>query len=825
MERSHTTSVPRVAVYNGWVRVPIFLLLCTLLAVVAANYDRAPTDLLKVGDVAPRTVKAPFTFTYQDFQAYEARRAEARKAVLPVYLHRAGLKIELATSVRKSFSEARLAVLGSEAQSILAEEDEERDARIQVRVEALSAEELATIRSQFVAELGVNIPDEEAAELLELGFLPAIENATVGLVEQTMERPIIGNAQDLPEAKQPITLIELQGLGRAENILPDPGEVLGLDGARQFISINALELKSSLGDERYVDLSATIARGLVRPNMTFESLETEERRRAAEAAEPLQSQAVKRGTIIFRQGDVLTEKDLLEYEALRSFKMQHPLWMEILSIGVFIFFLLGTLYHFGSSYFRHFHTRTTDIVAVGILLLLTMTLARLTVAGSEAISLMIGFEAEASSVWFVVPVAGAAMLVRLLLGVPWTVMFAVAAAGLCGLVMELRALHVIFFIVSSLVAAGAVESARERRSVLSAGFFTGVINAAAVLLIHLVQLFIADADVDLATSTRPLWSIVFAFSGGVLSGMLALGLVPLFEAMGFVTDYRLMELANLNHPLLRKLMLRAPGSYHHSVLVGTLGEAACEGIGANALQAKVAAYFHDIGKSEEPQYFIENQRDGVNKHSQLDPRTSAEVIINHVIAGGQMAKEHGLPKPIVDNIYMHHGDGILQYFYAKACEEEGDVDEADFRYPGPKPNTREAGVVMLADKVEAATRTIRQPNEENIRSMINHIINSVISDGQFSECPLTFKELHSIADTFVSVLLGIYHQRIEYPQSRAVSRSHAVEEPTESAVITLELSSARNRANSGSSAPRTESPEGGRNPDYESVEHLPSGQG
>jgi putative nucleotidyltransferase with HDIG domain len=452
-----------------------------------------------------------------------------------------------------------------------------------------------------------------------------------------------------------------------------------------------------------------------------------------------------------------------------------------------------------------------------------MLLARLTVAGSEAISLMVGFEAEASSVWFVVPVAGAAMLVRLLLGVPWTVMFSIAAAGLCGLVMELRALHVIFFIMSSLVAAGAVQNTRERRSVLSAGFFTGVINAAAVLLIHLVQLFVADADINLATSTRPLWSIAFAFSGGVFSGILVLGLVPLFEAMGFVTDYRLMELANLNHPLLRQLMLRAPGSYHHSVMVGTLGEAACEEIGANALQAKVAAYFHDIGKSEEPQYFIENQRDGVNKHSQLDPGTSAEVIINHVVAGARMAKQHGLPKLIVDNIYMHHGDGILQYFYAKACEQEDEpVDESVFRYPGPRPNTREAGVVMLADKVEAATRTIRQPNEENIRSMINLIITSVIADGQFSECPLTFKEIHSIADTFVTVLMGIYHQRIEYPQTRAASRAGDSEEPSESAVITLELSSARSRANTSSSAHRSAGAEPNRNPDYESVEHLPS---
>jgi len=313
----------------------------------------------------------------------------------------------------------------------------------------------------------------------------------------------------------------------------------------------------------------------------------------------------------------------------------------------------------------------------------------------------------------------------------------------------------------------------------------------------------------------------FAFLGGIVSAFLVLGLVPVFESFGFVTDYRLMELANLNHPLLRQLMLRAPGSYHHSVIVGTLAEAACEAIGANALRAKVASYFHDIGKAIKPKYYVENQRDGVNRHNGLDPWTSARIIVSHVTDGGRLARDHGLPKPIVNNIYMHHGTGLLQYFYAAAQElSEEPLDEADFRYPGPKPDSREAGVIMLADKVEAATRTIERPDEDNIRLMINRIVNSVMADGQFSECPLTFQEIHTIADTFVAVLLGIHHQRIEYPQTADVSRGKPahIKEAQEPGVITLDLMTPVVQD-------LPEEPDETDVVDYESLEHLPGGKG
>ena len=246
---------------------------------------------------------------------------------------------------------------------------------------------------------------------------------------------------------------------------------------------------------------------------------------------------------------------------------------------------------------------------------------------------------------------------------------------------------------------------------------------------------------------------------------MALGLVPLFEAFGFVTDFKMLELANLNHPLLRQLFLRAPGTYHHSMTMAQLSEAAAEAIGANALHTRVACYYHDVGKSLQPHFFIENQR-GINPHDSLRPHQSARVIITHVTDGIALGEQYDLPKPIMDAIWTHHGTSLVKYFYIKALEEaaEGEVvDEADFRYPGRLPDTKEAGIIFLADRVEAACRSIKDPSEQDFNDMIQKLVNGALTDGQLEECPLTIQEITTVIRVFSTSLLGIYHHRIAYP--------------------------------------------------------------
>jgi putative nucleotidyltransferase with HDIG domain len=242
-------------------------------------------------------------------------------------------------------------------------------------------------------------------------------------------------------------------------------------------------------------------------------------------------------------------------------------------------------------------------------------------------------------------------------------------------------------------------------------------------------------------------------------------------SFGYTTDIKLLELASLDQPLLRELMVQAPGTYHHSVIVSNMVEASARAVHANPLLAKVAAYYHDIGKIKKPLYFIENQEGRVNKHEKLAPSMSSLILISHVKDGVELARQYRLGKEIIDIIGQHHGTSLITYFYEKAkeqVEKKGgrclQVEEADFRYPGPKPQTKEAGLVMLADVVEAASKTLVEPTSARIQGMVQKMVNKIFSDGQLDECELTLKDLHEIAKSFNMTLSGIFHHRVEYPE-------------------------------------------------------------
>ncbi|MCE9625395.1 MAG: HDIG domain-containing protein, partial [Deltaproteobacteria bacterium] len=259
-----------------------------------------------------------------------------------------------------------------------------------------------------------------------------------------------------------------------------------------------------------------------------------------------------------------------------------------------------------------------------------------------------------------------------------------------------------------------------------------------------------------------------AFTGGLLAAIFVMVLAPIAEMLfDYVTDIKLLELGNLNHPLLKEMIVKAPGTYHHSQLVAVLAEGAAAEIGANPLLARVGSYFHDVGKMRKPSYFIENQQGGENRHDKLAPSMSALIIASHVKDGLDLAREYKLPKRIADFIPQHQGTKLITYFYNKASEQAqaagATVDEKDYRYPGPRPQTREAGIILLADGVEAAVRSIPEKTPAKIQGMVQKIVNKNFTEAQLDECDMTLKDLHVIAESFVRVLVGIYHQRIEYP--------------------------------------------------------------
>jgi putative nucleotidyltransferase with HDIG domain len=306
--------------------------------------------------------------------------------------------------------------------------------------------------------------------------------------------------------------------------------------------------------------------------------------------------------------------------------------------------------------------------------------------------------------------------------------------------------------------------------VLRAGLLAGLANIACALSMILVggSLFTTDAPAEL----------VMALAGGVITGLLVTAVTPIIESVfGYTTNIKLLELANLNNPLLRDLAIRAPGTFHHSILTGTLAEAGAEVIRANPLLARVGAYYHDVGKAKCPPYFAENQK-GDNPHDRLKPSMSALILKDHVKDGVRILKEQGYPTPIVDICAEHLGTTLIQYFHNKAkesAEEAGlpQPDESDYRYPGPKPQTREAALVFLADSVEAAAKSIPEPTHDRLKGMVHRIINMKFLDGQFEECDLTLKDLHEIAAAFTRILTGIYHHRPQYPHQREEEKARS----------------------------------------------------
>ncbi len=357
------------------------------------------------------------------------------------------------------------------------------------------------------------------------------------------------------------------------------------------------------------------------------------------------------------------------------------------------------------------------------------------------------------------PFAFAAIVISIVLSPRIATLSSVIVAMFVCLVIDSRFSFFIYSFLGSIIAAQEVSHTRERKNIIRAGVAAGGANVLLIVALGLINGTIFSADAAMCLGMGVL--------GGVLSAVLAIGIVPIIEmTFNYTTDIKLLELADLNQPVLRQLLINAPGTYHHSILVGILSEAAAESVQANPLMARVSSYYHDIGKIKKAQYYIENQTGGENRHDKLQPSMSSLIIAKHVRDGVDLARQYRLGKPIIDIILQHHGTSCMNFFYQKArdlSDGEQTVSDSDFRYPGPRPQTKEAGIVMLADAVEATSKTLSEPTAARIQGMVQRIINNIFVDGQLDECELTLKDLHLIAESFNRVLNGIFHSRIDYP--------------------------------------------------------------
>jgi cyclic-di-AMP phosphodiesterase PgpH len=501
-----------------------------------------------------------------------------------------------------------------------------------------------------------------------------------------------------------------------------------------------------------------IAKKSIVANEFYDEQQTEQLRDAArEAVQPI---PINKGQIIVALGEVVTEDQYRKLEELGLLRKDSNFLPQV-GLGLFVVTILTALFF----YIRRFHP---NLYHNNANLLLLFSVLLLTLIGMKFIAL--GQNLEWNMLGYIAPVGLGTMLITLLLNIELAVVcamiLAVAASMLFNgenhLLFDFR--YGLVALISGTAAAFALADVRKRGGILQAGMVAALASVFPIAALH----FMLPSE---GTWMVLVQSLVFGMLSGLFSAVLTIGFLPYFEtAFGILSPMRLIELGNPNHPLLRKLLIETPGTYHHSIIVGNLSEAAAEAIGADGLLARVGAYYHDVGKTKRPQFFIENQLHRLNPHDKISPNLSKTIIISHTRDGVEILKQHKIPKQIQDIAAQHHGTTLIRYFYHKALQQKKDGDqvrEEDYRYPGPKAQFKEAAIVGICDCVEAAVRSLARPTPSRIQNMVNKIIRDRLEDGQFNECDLTLKELEMIANSICETLQGIFHSRIEYPEEPA----------------------------------------------------------
>jgi len=682
------------------------------------------------GSVAARDVVAPRDLIVPDPDATARRRTEAAAEVLPVYDLDSAAPGRYEQQLRDSFGRARPAALRARRSGALTQE----------------------LRDAFTLPIG----DEALAALARQGFSEDLENRFAAIGLELYRGGIVDHRDLAPEARSR-GIVAWDGATGREVRRADAGSIEYGNETRTAVAARLAESPFT-GRER-AEVAVFLA-AILRPNLTYDPTLTAARREAATHSVESVFTRIPRGKVIVRRGDEVTPRIAQWIAAVQASASDPSSWIKMM--GVFVLQVLAVAAYWVDArrQRRRKRERSTGVVfgsviATGILFAL-VTRGGFAVAQALSPSL----EAASGSVNYAIPFAAGPIVVSLVAGMGPALLVALVHAIGAGVLMGLSFPFTLFAVVGSLAGIYGLGKLRARSVLLAMGGVVGAGNLIAISAIHFLNAG--------PWGWEFLWDGLAGIAGGLAVAMVVGLFLPVFEHLfSVVTDIRLLELSNQNLPILPTLALEAPGTYQHSLMLGHLSEAAAEAIGADALLARVSGYYHDIGKTKMPDYFIENQVKGFNRHDRLEPSMSALIIAAHVKEGVEMAKKARLPEPIVTAIREHHGTKLIRYFYQKAVTKadpaQGAVQESDYRYPGPKPSTRILGILMIADAVEAASRTLIEPTPSKIRAMIQTIVDDCLRDGQFDECDLTMRDLAIIVEALERSVATMFHHRIDYP--------------------------------------------------------------
>ena len=669
---------------------------------------------LSLFSVAEKTIRSPGTV--EDKKSTENKRKDALDQVQDVY------------TLKKEYTQNRVDLITSIFQSAIDVNNEMK-------------EELKKLAEQATEDTPIK---EEPSTEDKVTRLKAklTSSASKDLSTQVLTALVQANNDDLSIARD-MTVTAIN------NVMTKRISADEVENAKKRVEE---ELKYTTLSENLRMASIELGRYAIIQNEFYDPTATEElRNQAVESVEPVK---ILQGQVIVEEGELITQ-DIYRQLKLAGLLSTEKSFKPFIGLIVLVTIILSAIYYYFYQMKSLPEKRQTYLLLFGIIFILSIFIMKI-------ISMLQIF--NFAGIGYIFPAAMGGMLIKILIDEKLAIFMSIIMA-ICGSILfnegmagTLNFSEGIYILFSAIAGILFLSKKNQRSKILQAGTFAALVN----LLTILALMFLPNGQYS---GVEYGYYFITALVSGIGSAVLTIGLLPFFEAsFGILSTMRLIELSNPNHPLLRKILMEAPGTYHHSVMVANLAESACEAIGANGLLARVGSYYHDIGKTKRPNFFIENQLHLENPHDRLPPDKSANIIIAHVTDGSHILRKYHMPKEIVDIAEQHHGTTLLKFFYHKALQDETAIKEDDYRYPGPKAQTKESAVVGIADSVEAAVRSLSKPTPELIESLVKKIVADRLQDGQLNECDITLKEIETVSHTLCETLKGIFHSRIEYPE-------------------------------------------------------------
>ncbi|RJP19160.1 MAG: HDIG domain-containing protein [Candidatus Abyssobacteria bacterium SURF_5] len=701
-------------------RTLCFSLLFLVILYLISPGLRLPWIKFKEGDFPDKSILAEVKFDVIDLEATKLARDRAASLTPPVYiLDQEAIQSSLAEA-KEQFAKLEQDVLNPVFTR------EERIALISKYLPTTTSSETIS----FLADL-----DKEKFDKLR--------SATLESLGEVLAKGILS---DVPGSAKEITIFDKVSRNRV-SVKVDQAITL----KKVPVVLEQIAAKRSPGSNRAQRVLRELISPFIRSTLSFEDKVTQLVQEENRKITPPVLKTFSKNQEIVQAGHRVSDQDLVELEAHELALSKANRLQIYIGNAILLLLVFGCFLFYLHRYRPEIARNNKALALIGFMAFITLLTGR--------VLLLLNLP----NVWlFLVPVAAGGILLSTLVDDRLALIYAFFISILYAVQGGNRFDLFLVAALGSLAGVYYMRTIRKRSDIFWPGIVVSGVNAAAIISLNFIGIVGNE--------------FISAITAGVLNGLItAIGvvpgsLIPLEAVFGIATNIRLLELSDLNHPLLKRLAMQAPGTYHHSLMVGNMAESAAEQINANSLLARVGSYYHDVGKMSKPLYFSENQQGGKNRHDDLTPTMSALILIAHVKEGVELAREHRLNLPIIELIKQHHGTSLMPYFYQKAMEQDParSVDEENFRYPGPKPQTREAAICMLADSVEAAARTLVNPTHGRIKGLVEKIINNKFVDSQLDECDLTLKDLHKIADSFVRVLAGYLHSRVEYPEEQTI---------------------------------------------------------